>query len=185
MAFDSRQDLDRMEWRSPGGADFLETTTFSSGAAPVFHAPLDTSFETLERATFAYRTHTLTCCTCGQDHSAELLAHKGAIAAGAFQTQGVPPPVNAPAGSPEAATLSFPGEIPGDVSTTFTLNVGDTVVSQIETSGDQDWFMIELQAGVTYEFTLDGTGATPLGDPFLEIMSSAGVQLKTNDDGGP
>ena len=184
MAFDSRQDLDRTEWRSPGGADLLEATTFSIGASPAFYAPLDTSFDPPGRATFAYRTHTLNCCPCGQDHSAELLAHKSAIAAGALQAQGAAGPLNAPPGSPQAATFSFPGEIPGDVSTTFTLNIGDTIISQIETSGDQDWFRVELQAGVTYEFTLNGTGATPLGDPFLEIMSSTGVQLKTNDDGG-
>ncbi|WP_396273827.1 M10 family metallopeptidase C-terminal domain-containing protein [Hyphomonas sp.] len=175
-----------MDFRSLEGVDFFGAARFNIGAVPVFHAPLDTSFEILERgAIFAYRTHALSCCPCGQDHSAELLAHKSAVAAGALQAQGPSFPVNAPAGSPQAANFDYPGEIPGDVSTTFTLNIGDTIVSQVETSGDQDWFMIELQAGVTYEFALNGTGATPLGDPFLEIMSSAGVQLKTNDDGGP
>ena len=109
MAFDSRQDLDRTELRSPGGADFFETTAFNIGASPAFYAPLDTPFETLERATFAYRTHTLNCCPCGQDHSAELLAHKSAIAAGALQAQGAGGPMNAPAGSPQAANFSFPG----------------------------------------------------------------------------
>lgn len=184
MAFDSRQDSDGMDFRSLDGVDFFAATRFNIGAVPAFHAALDTPFETLERATFAYRTHTLNCCPCGQDHSAELLAHKSAIAAGALQAQGAGGPMNAPAGSQQSASFSFPGEIPGDVSTTFTLNIGDTIVSQVETSGDQDWFLVELQAGVTYEFALNGTGATPLGDPFLEIMSSTGVQLKTNDDGG-
>ena len=77
MAFDSRKDSDGMNYRSLDGVDFFGAARYSIGANPTFYAPLEPHFETLEReATFAYRTHALTCCPCGQDHSAELLAHK-------------------------------------------------------------------------------------------------------------
>ena len=146
------------------------------------------SFEALEQlATFGYRTHALTCCPCGADHSGELLAHKISIAAGAgtaassIAAGGVQ---YAPPGSPEAQTFNLAGEVDGSTATTVTLAVGDIVNSQIEASGDQDWFRISLQAGVTYEFRLNATGVSGLGDPFLEIMNASGAQLKTNDDGG-
>jgi serralysin len=81
--------------------------------------------------------------------------------------------------------LNLPDEVAGSTATTVTIAVGDTVNSQIEVSLDQDWFRVELQAGVTYEIRLDGTGDSPLADPYLELMSSTGVQLKFDDDGGP
>ena len=103
-----------------------------------------------------------TLCPCGQDHSAELLAHKISLAAGTGEVWVSAPRgdvENAPPGSPEMQTITIPGEVAGSTLTGTTLVVGDSVVSQIEISGDQDWYAIQLQAGVTYEFRLTGTGA--------------------------
>lgn len=86
-------------------------------------------------------------------------------------------------GSPEYATITVPGDVAGSTATTQVITIGDSVVSQIETSGDQDWFRVQLQAGVTYEFRLTGTGSDILDDPYLELMSASGTMLKDNDDG--
>ncbi len=146
------------------------------------------SFEALEiLSTFASRAHSLSCCPCGQDHSNELLAFKIALFGGAngvgvgLAAESV---LNAPYGSPEFATTSIPGEVAGNTSTTRSLAIGDSVISQIETSLDQDWYRVQLQAGVTYVFTLNGTGGDALTDPYLEMMSASGQQLKFDDDGG-
>ncbi|MDP3458115.1 MAG: M10 family metallopeptidase C-terminal domain-containing protein, partial [Hyphomonas sp.] len=188
MPFDSRQDADQTNFRALEPIDWPQAESFRIGAAPTFFSAVETSYESLERtATFAYRTHALNCCPCGQDHSAELLAHKISLSVGAAETgvrlvsEGTQ---YAPDGSPERATVIIPGEVGSTPGTAGTLAIGDTIISQIEVSGDQDWFAVQLQAGVTYEFTLNGTGGNALSDPFLEIMSAAGVSLKTNDDGG-
>lgn len=148
------------------------------------------SFEMVERtATFAASTHALLCCPCGHDHSGDLLAHKISIAS--FGGQTVSLTTGGPAISVQSAddgtfrqALSFPGEVSGDISTTASLSVGDTATSQVEVSADRDWFRITLQAGVTYEFRLDGSGGTPLSDPYLAIANSSGTELAFNDDGG-
>ena len=90
MAFDSRQDSDRMSFRSLDGVDFFSAARFNIGANPTFYAPLDTPFEILERdATFAYRTHALTCCH-STPFSCQLLRLKSArckVPRGACQLQ--------------------------------------------------------------------------------------------------
>lgn len=51
-----------------------------------------------------------------------------------------------------------------DTNGELTVN-GPSVSSAIETSNDQDWFRIELVAGEHYEFTLTGSGGSPLSGP--------------------
>lgn len=89
-----------------------------------------------------------------------------------------------PAQAEGSGSTNAAGDIPGDTSTTATLAIGGTVVDTIEVSGDQDWFKITLVAGQRYVFTLTGTGADPLDDPYLEIMDAGGTQVRYNDDGG-
>ena len=89
-----------------------------------------------------------------------------------------------PAGSGGSGTVQAGEDIPGDTSTTATIAIGGTVVDTIEVSGDQDWFRVNLVAGQRYVFTLSGSGDTPLGDPYLEIMDSSGSQVRFNDDSG-
>jgi len=184
MPFDSRLEADAAGFHLDAALDWSAGGQFR--ASGVFQ-PSVMSLEGIERlATFGYRTHALTCCPCGEDHSGELLAHKISIVAGAGTAASsiVPGSVQyAPPGSPEAQTFNLAGEVDGSTATTVTLAVGDSVNSQIEASLDQDWYRITLQAGVTYEFRLTKTGASPLGDPYLELMNAAGAQVKFNDDG--
>jgi Ca2+-binding RTX toxin-like protein len=82
------------------------------------------------------------------------------------------------------------GDIPNDSSTTATVTVdGLNKIGTLETPGDQDWWKVELQAGVTYEIGLFGTrfGPTgvPLFDPLVEIRAADGTLLQMDDSGGP
>ena len=84
------------------------------------------------------------------------------------------------------AIISTPeADIAGDVTTTATIAIGGSFTDQIEVSGDTDWVKIDLVAGTKYVFTLDGTGADILDDPYLELMGTNGLQVAFNDDGGP
>ncbi len=123
---------------------------------------------------FEFAVHTAVCCPCGSSHDYELYSQKSALAA-----------AGGPVSTASAETGPvFAGDVPGDTSTTATLTVGGSVVDTIEVSGDQDWFQITLVAGQRYQFTLTGTGADPLDDPYLEIMDSSGAQVRFNDDSG-
>ncbi|MAV50890.1 MAG: hypothetical protein CME93_08045, partial [Hyphomonadaceae bacterium] len=79
-------------------------------------------------------------------------------------------------------SIAVSQEIVGDKITDAVLTIGETVTSRIDFSGDEDWFAVELEAGQRYEFTLQGTGADGLNDPFLEIMGADGQRLGFNDD---
>ena len=79
-------------------------------------------------------------------------------------------------------SIAVSQEIVGDTTTDAVLTIGETVTSRIDFSGDEDWFAVELEAGQRYEFTLQGTGADGLNDPFLEIMGADGQRLGFNDD---
>ena len=76
-----------------------------------------------------------------------------------------------------------------DLLTTGTVTVGGSVQGAIETAGDQDWFAVELVAGVEYRIDLEGndTGGGTLEDPLLRWLhdeNGAGVRGTRNDDGG-
>jgi serralysin len=75
-------------------------------------------------------------------------------------------------------------DIAGDNTTTSSISVGSSVSSSIETPNDHDWFRIELVAGQTITITLNGTGATPLSDPYLRLRDASGNVLAQNDDSG-
>jgi len=115
--------------------------------------------------------HAVTGCSCGQDHQT-LKLHLAQT-----DGNGGSGPIAQSSGSTFAE-----GDVPGDISTTETITVGGSVTDTIEVSGDQDWFQINLVAGQRYVFTLSGTGADPLDDPYLEIMDSNGDQVRFNDD---
>jgi len=188
MPFDSRLDsVSNFDNAFDGSARFA-SSDFRLNALSQKGASNTISFEVAERvATFAFSAHALSCCPCGQDHSGDLLAHKTSLTSVPVDTavrlvsEGTQYAVD---GGPERATVTVSGDVPGNDSTTQVLAIGDTILSQIETVGDQDWFVVQLVAGVTYEFTLTGTGGSPLIDPFLELMDPAGNKIVDNDDGG-
>lgn len=62
--------------------------------------------------------------------------------------------------------------------------LGGAVEASVEYPGDRDWYRIRLEEGQTYRFSLDASGDTPLGDPFLRIHSPTGEELGSDDDGG-
>ena len=86
--------------------------------------------------------------------------------------------------------LADGGDLSEDTSTTGRVAVGGTVRGSIETSGDRDWFAVDLVSGRTYTIelrgraTLDGTVA----DPYLRGIHDADGNLiagTRQDDGGP
>ncbi len=80
--------------------------------------------------------------------------------------------------------MDFPGELSANTATSGRISVGQTATSQLETAFDEDWFRIRLEAGQSYEFTLEGTGgSSALSDPYLRLYRN-GVEVAQNDDSG-
>ena len=84
-----------------------------------------------------------------------------------------------------------------DDSTTGTVAVGGFATGRIEADGDQDWFAVELMAGVDYRFDIRGshTLAGTLPDPYLigvwidlrNVGAASGTSILAgfnDDDGG-
>lgn len=79
-------------------------------------------------------------------------------------------------------------DIPGNTSTTSVLTGTGVFSSSLETSGDSDWWRVNLVAGRTYDFTLSGDGsAASLDDANFYILDSTGATLKSTYtySGGP
>ncbi len=89
---------------------------------------------------------------------------------------GTPPPPPPPGGD----------DIPGDESSTEQLATSGTRNSRIDFAGDSDWFRIQLAAGSTYEFALQGapSGNGTLADPLLNLRDASGRIVATDDDSG-
>ena len=76
-----------------------------------------------------------------------------------------------------------------DRQTTGVVAVGGSATGTIETAGDQDWFAVELEAGVEYRIDLEGsaTGGGTLVDPWLRWLHDAdraGIRGTRDLDGG-
>ena len=97
-----------------------------------------------------------------------------------------------PIGEPAVEqSVSEPGgeDFSASTSTAGRVAVGDSVTGSIGSSGDEDWFAVELVAGVEYRIDLEGseTGAGTLADPLLRWLhdpDGAGIRGSRNDDGG-
>ncbi len=63
--------------------------------------------------------------------------------------------------------------ISGGVSTGSTLAIGGAASSLIDMPGDEDWFRVNLVAGQTYVFALNGAGAPALWGAFVLALHSA------------
>jgi serralysin len=80
-------------------------------------------------------------------------------------------------------------DIADDNTTTYALDSqeGDSVHSQIDSPGDQDWFSTHLSAGQSYKFILtpDDQSGTPGVSPdlLIEIYDSAGTLVGSFDNG--
>ena len=79
----------------------------------------------------------------------------------------------------------FTSDFAADASTTGTVAVGGSVTAEVSSAGDSDWFAIQLVAGTTYRFDLEGspTGAGTLHDPYLKgIYDSGGTIIAGTSD---
>jgi uncharacterized delta-60 repeat protein len=86
-----------------------------------------------------------------------------------------------------ATDLGIPFDaVPGDASTTETIDVGSSVAGTLEFSGDHDWYQVTLVAGQNYIFELLGapSGSGTLGDPLLVLLNASGNQVGYSDDSG-
>ncbi len=76
--------------------------------------------------------------------------------------------------------------IAADTSTGASLVVGETLSSHLDAAADEDWFAIELTAGIQYRLKLSGLehGGSSLSDPALALHDEAGTLLVDDDDSG-
>jgi len=86
--------------------------------------------------------------------------------------------------------LVTPDQVGDDINTTSSITVdGGSIVSTIDSIGDQDFFRVELIAGKTYDIgqyaVLGGPSGVPLSDAYIEIFDAAGNLLVSADGGGP
>ena len=72
------------------------------------------------------------------------------------------------------------------IATTGRVDVGASATGNIENSNDDDWFRVDLEAGKTYQFDLEGvdTSRGMLDDPYLGLFDGSGTYLFDDDDGG-
>lgn len=73
----------------------------------------------------------------------------------------------------------------GDMSTIYSMEVGDRFEGVLEGDGDRDWVSVTLTAGETYEIALSGQDTDGVPDPFLRLHDSNGTQIAAADDSGP
>ena len=76
-------------------------------------------------------------------------------------------------------------DFPDTTSTSGRVEVGASVTGNIS-NGDYDYFRVDLEAGKTYQFDLEGadSGRGTLVDPFLSLYDGSATFLLTDDDSG-
>ncbi|WP_420626857.1 fibronectin type III domain-containing protein [Candidatus Poriferisodalis sp.] len=73
-----------------------------------------------------------------------------------------------------------------DTSTAGRVDVGASATGSIGSADDSDWLRVDLAAGTTYRFDLEGeaTASGSLEDPLLTLYDPSGIRLVSDDDGG-
>lgn len=87
--------------------------------------------------------------------------------------------LRAAAADPVHAAVNEGADAGAGTSTGYTMGLGDTFNGTISASGDRDGVRINLVAGQTYQFTLNGVTLT---DPSLRLYDAAGNEIAYNDD---
>ncbi|MGH9916113.1 MAG: hypothetical protein ACRD63_12610, partial [Pyrinomonadaceae bacterium] len=74
-------------------------------------------------------------------------------------------------GAASPSRLTETTDAAGSTATTYTLAIGKTAQGQVSTTGDHDWFKVNLVAGQTYTFAMVATGVTTvrLDDTYLVL----------------
>ncbi len=85
--------------------------------------------------------------------------------------------------------LSPPDDFPAGTTTTGKVDIGGSVTGNIESVGDADWFLVELEETKRYQIDLEGTptGRGTVSDPTINAVGDAGGNTITgtqNDDSG-
>lgn len=80
--------------------------------------------------------------------------------------------------------VALPGDVPGNQSTQATLAPGQTRAGVIDVPGDTDWYRVQLEAGQTYQISLNSAGNDPLGDAWLGLYDTKGSLIAFDDDSG-
>lgn len=80
------------------------------------------------------------------------------------------------------ATAVPPDDAANDTSTRARINAGRPVDGELGYEGDVDVYRFTTRTGTRYSITLNGSGATPVGDPFLRVLDRDGNELAVNDD---
>ncbi|MFO1070523.1 MAG: PPC domain-containing protein [Geminicoccaceae bacterium] len=79
-----------------------------------------------------------------------------------------------------------PDDIPGSAATGAVLAAGGSATGTVDHDQDADWFRVEVSAGTSYVFDLQGSdsGAGSLADPWLRILDADGNEIRSDLDGG-
>lgn len=64
-----------------------------------------------------------------------------------------------------------------NTSTTAVLGTGKSIASAVDVRGDSDWFKVTLKAGISYAFTVTGSGASGLPDGDIFVRDANGTYL--------
>lgn len=93
-----------------------------------------------------------------------------------------PPPPSPPPPSPPPPPPPSPGDDYGNsAAAAHAISSNAALAGRIEVQGDQDWFAVQLQAGVEYGFAMAGGsygGVSGLASPHLYLRNAAGDLLE-------
>ena len=74
--------------------------------------------------------------------------------------------------------------VPGDISSTVDVALSTSLVGELETGTDEDWYRLFLSSGDQITLDLVGSGVTPVQDTYLTIYDDTGRHLASDDNGG-
>jgi serralysin len=83
------------------------------------------------------------------------------------------------------APAQEPGDVPGDLSTDFSITMDMPITGALEVDADHDWYAVQLVAGTRYRITLDGVALddyAALEDPYIYLRDASGALIAENDD---
>ena len=83
---------------------------------------------------------------------------------------------------PPNATVVEGADAASDVTTSYSINIGDDFTGSLSSGADQDAIAITMAADQTVQITLAGEGAGGVEDTFLWLLDSAGDVVAQNDD---
>ena len=77
-------------------------------------------------------------------------------------------------------------DYPANPGTSGQLSLPGSVTGNLEAGDDEDWFAVQLPAGVTVTIDMEGseTNRGSLRDPLIHLYDGSGSQVARNDDGG-